>query len=57
MYSWKMTVKGPVIFRALNGNGSLAAVFHRPDYTQAQAQQVVDWLNGKDQPIQLQNWR
>lgn len=29
--------------------------FSRPRYTAGQAQQVVDWLNGRDQPLPLIN--
>jgi hypothetical protein len=25
--------------------------YHRPDYTPEERQQVVDWMNGEDQPL------
>lgn len=46
IYTVVMCDSGPVI--AHNG---LHAPVYRPDYTQAEAQQVVDWLNRKDQPL------
>lgn len=40
---------GVVLFRRTRDR-STAEVFHR-DYTHREAQQVLDWLNGRDQPI------
>lgn len=50
IYILVMCDSGPVI--AHNG---LHAPVYRPEYTQAEALQVVDWLNGKDQPLPTMN--
>lgn len=46
---------GVVLFRRTLDR-STAEVFHR-DYTHREAQQVLDWLNGRDQPLPTINMR
>jgi hypothetical protein len=47
-YELAVNIQGtPVIIP--HGPGPLA---FRPGYTRVEAQQVVDWLNGDDQPLQ-----
>lgn len=38
---------------AVGGLGTLVEFYPRPGYTQHEAQQVVGWLNGRDQPVKM----
>lgn len=61
LYFKGTTIYGQAICVANRGPRPRSGMHHRdgcfgaPDYTREEAQQVVDWLNGQDQPLPLIN--